>query len=323
MSDTMDTRVGATGEGRAEGGVATSVETGGRVLSFLRRPAVVVWLAVGIGAVVGWVWLAAMIAAMLSGTDMAALGPGMSVFNRLNGFADLPAEVRAALTVLCGPTDAAWTLRDGLAAAAMWVAMVFAMMLPSAAPVLTSYATLAEDRRAAGETTVSPLVLAAGYLSIWIVFALVATAGQAVATQLRVLTPSGTTASQFLTGTTLLAAGLYQFSPLKLGCLTRCRHPAPYFAENWTTRAGAVFRQGVEQGIDCLGCCWALMVVMFAVGVMNVVWIAILGAVMVAEKVTTSLVVPRLVGLVLLAWGAASVLVSPVGTVLLTRLHLL
>ncbi len=317
----MNTGSGATGEGRSEAIATTSGETGGGgPFAALRRPKVVVWLAVAIGAGVGWLWLAAMIAGMLATTDMGDLGPGMSAFNRLNGFSELTPEMRAALTVLCGPTGEAWSFGDGLAVLAMWVAMVFAMMLPSAAPVLSSYATLAEAKRRAGEATVSPLVLAAGYLAIWIGFALVATLGQALLTQLRVLTPAGTTASQVLAGTTLVAAGLYQFSPLKLGCLTRCRFPAPYFADNWTSRRGGIFRQGVDQGIDCLGCCWALMVVMFAVGVMNVVWIAILGAVMTVEKVTTSLAVPRLVGVVLLVWGAALVLFSPVGGALLARL---
>lgn len=306
----------------AEGSGASSARAGDGLVAALRRPKVVVWLAVGVGAAIGWAWLMAMIAGMLATTDMTALGPGMGVFNRLNGFAELTPEMRAALTVLCGPTGEAWSFGDGLAVFAMWVAMVFAMMLPSAMPVLTSYAALAEEKRAAGEATVSPLVLAAGYLSIWIVFAAAATLAQGLLTQVRVLTPAGTTVSEVLAGTTLLAAGLYQFSPLKLGCLTKCRFPAPYFADNWTSRTAGVFRQGVEQGLDCLGCCWALMVVMFAVGVMNVVWIAVIGAVMVTEKVTLSLAVPRLVGVVLLLWGAALVLASPVGAVLLARLSL-
>jgi predicted metal-binding membrane protein len=321
---TMDTRVGSTGESRSEREGASSAGAGVRApLAFLTRPKVVVWLAVGVGAAVGWAWLMAMIAGMLANTDMTTLGPGMSVFNRFNGFAELTPEMRAALSVLCGPTGEAWSLGDGLAVAAMWVAMVFAMMLPSAAPVLTSYASLAEEKRRAGELAASPLVLAAGYLAIWIAFAVVATVAQGLLTQLRVLTPAGTTVSEVLAGTTLIAAGLYQFSPLKLGCLTRCRFPAPYFADNWTPRAAGVFRQGIEQGLDCLGCCWALMVVMFAVGVMNVVWIAVIGAVMTIEKVTTSLAVPRLVGLVLLLWGAALIGFSPVGQALLARFHLL
>jgi len=314
---TMERRIGS-GE---DGGGETTAGAGAAAWR-PTRSTVLVWLAVGIAAAIGWIWLAAMIAAMLATTDMATLGPGMGLFNRLNGFAELTPEMRAGLTVLCGPTGEAWSLGDGAAVAAMWVAMVLAMMLPSAVPVLTSYARLAEEKRRAGEATVSVLVLAAGYLAIWIAFALVATVGQGILTHLRVLTPAGTTASQVLAGTTLVAAGLYQFSPLKLGCLTKCRFPAPYFADNWTSRIAGVFRQGVEQGIDCLGCCWALMVVMFAVGVMNLVWIAVIGGVMVTEKVTTSLLVPRLVGVVLLLWGAALIAFSPVGQALLARFHL-
>lgn len=316
----METGLGSTGGGRSGEGVTSAGAVGGAVpLGFLRRPKVLVWLAVGVGAAVGWAWLAAMIAGMLATTDMATLGPGMGVLNRINGLAALPPEVRAAFTVLCGPTGEAWSLGDAAAVLAMWVAMVLAMMLPSAVPVLTSYATLAEEKQRAGTASASPLFLAAGYLTIWVVFAVVATGAQALLTQLRVLTPAGLTASQVLAGTTLVAAGLYQFSPLKLGCLTRCRYPAPYFADNWTPRAGGVYRQGIEQGLDCLGCCWALMVVMFAVGVMNVVWIAVIGAVMTVEKVTLSAWVPRLVGVVLLVWGVALIGFSPVGAALLAR----
>lgn len=317
----MDERVGSTGGGRTGAGQATSGmdPDAARTPVYLLRPKATVAIAVGVGALVGWTWLASMVAAMLATTDMSTLGPGMGLLNSLNGLADLTPEMRAGLTMLCGPTGTAWSFTDGLTVLAMWVAMVLAMMLPSAVPVLLSYADLADAKRREGLTAASPLVLAAGYLSIWLVFALVATLAQALLTRLTVLTPAGLTASQVLAGTTLIAAGLYQFSPLKLGCLTRCRFPAPYFAEAWTPRRAGVFRQGIEQGLDCLGCCWALMVVMFAVGVMNVVWIAILGAVMVVEKVTTSMWVPRLVGLVLLAWGALLIAASPVGAALLAR----
>jgi predicted metal-binding membrane protein len=320
MSETMNTGRGATGAGRSGGeprASADAIASGAAAL--FARPKLVVLAAVALGALAGWAWLVAMVAAMMATTDMGQLGPGMSFLNHINGFSSLPEEVKAGLTMLCGPTGEAWSLRDGLSALAMWVAMVFAMMLPSAMPVLSSYAALAETKRRAGEAAASPLVLAAGYLSIWLAFAVVATAAQGVLTQLRVLTPLGLTAGEVLTGTTLLAAGLYQFSPLKLGCLTRCRFPAPYFADNWTPRAAGVFRQGIEQGLDCLGCCWALMVVMFAVGVMNVVWIAVIGAVMVIEKVTVSAMVPRIVGLVFVLWGLATLAASPVGAALLHR----
>ncbi|NLH80694.1 MAG: DUF2182 domain-containing protein, partial [Phyllobacteriaceae bacterium] len=247
------------------------------------------------------------------------LGPGMGLFNRLNGLSGLTPETRAALTVLCGPVTATWSLADWATVFAMWVAMVAAMMLPTAVPVFRAYADLGAERARAGERIVSPIVLALGYLAVWLAFSLVATAGQGLLTQARLLTPAGLPASEVLAGTTMIAAGIYQFSPLKWACLARCRTPHPFFADNWTNRVFGVFRQGIAQGLDCMGCCWALMVVMFAVGVMNVVWIALLGAIMTLEKITTSVWVSRVVGVVFVVWGAGLVLASPVGTALLAR----
>jgi len=285
-----------------------------------RRARVAVGLFVAAAAGLGWIWLGAMVVAMLAGTDMAALGPGMGIFNRLNGFTGLSPEVRAGLAMLCAPVTSSWALADWLTVFAMWMAMVAAMMLPTAVPVLVAHADLGAARAAKGERVVSPIVLALGYLAVWTAFALVATVAQGVLTQARLMTPAGLPASQVLAGTTLIAAGIYQFSPLKAGCLVRCRSPRVFFAESWSDRVFGVFRQGIEQGIDCLGCCWALMVVMFAVGVMNVVWIAVLGAVMVWEKLSISLWVSRVIGVVLIVWGALMIANSPVGAALLARL---
>lgn len=285
-----------------------------------RRARIAVGLFVVAAAGLGWLWLGAMVVAMLSGTDMAALGPGMGIFNRLNGFAGLSPEMRAGLTMLCAPVTSSWALADWLTVFAMWMAMVAAMMLPTAVPVLVTHADLGAARAAKGERVVSSIVLGLGYLAVWTAFALVATGAQGVLTQARLLTPAGLPASLVLAGTTLIAAGIYQFSPLKAGCLVRCRSPRVFFTESWSDRVVGVFRLGVEQGIDCLGCCWALMVVMFAVGVMNVVWIAVLGAVMVWEKLSASLWVSRAIGVVLIVWGALMIANSPVGAALLARL---
>jgi len=107
-----------------------------------------------------------------------------------------------------------------------------------------------------------------------------------------------------------LLAGLYQFTPLKHACLNRCQHPLPFFFANWTTRTRGVFRLGVRQGLYCLGCCWAMMLLMFAVGAMNIIWMAVLGIIMAAEKMTTTDRFSRAVGAVLIAIGAALVLVE-------------
>lgn len=284
------------------------------------RPHLAVAVFVAVAFALGWAWMGAMIAGMLAATDMSTLGPGMGLFNRLNGLAGLTPEVRAALTVLCGPVSEHWSLADWTTVAAMWVAMVAAMMLPTAIPVFRAYADLGAERARAGERIVSPIVLGLGYLAVWVAFAIVATLAQGLLTQARLLTPAGLPASEVLAGTTMIAAGIYQFSPLKGACLTRCRTPHPFFADNWTNRVSGVFRQGLAQGLDCLGCCWALMVVMFAVGVMNVIWIVLLGAIMTIEKITSSVWVSRVIGLIFVVWGAALVLASPVGTALLARL---
>jgi predicted metal-binding membrane protein len=102
-------------------------------------------------------------------------------------------------------------------------------------------------------------------------------------------------------------AGLYQFSALKHACLNKCQHPLPFFFANWTTRTGGVFRLGLRQGAYCLGCCWAMMLLMFAVGTMNIVWMAVLGIVMAAEKMATTDRLSRAVGAVLIAIGLALV----------------
>jgi predicted metal-binding membrane protein len=298
----------------ARPGVAAALARG------LARPHVAVAVFVSIAVLVGWAWLGAMVAAMLAGTDMATLGPGMGIFNRLNGLSDLSPETRAALTLLCGPIGAAWRPLDWAGVFAMWVAMVMAMMVPTAVPVFRAYADLGAERQRAGERIASPVFLGFGYLAIWIGFSAVATLAQGLLTQARLLSPAGLPASEVLAGTTIFAAGLYQFTPLKWACLARCRTPHPFFADRWTNRAAGVFRQGLAQGLDCLGCCWALMVVMFAVGVMNVVWIVALGAIMTIEKLSPSPWVSRIVGLVFLAWGAGLVAASPVGVALLSRL---
>ena len=299
---------------------ATMETTRPGVAALLARPHVAVAVFVTLAVAIGWAWLGAMVAGMLATTDMSTLGPGMGIFNRLNGLADLSPETRAALTVLCGPVGTSWSALDWSAVFAMWVAMVMAMMLPTAIPVFRAYADLGAERQRLGETIASPVFLALGYLAVWFAFSIVATVGQGLLTQARLLSPAGLPASEVLAGTTIFAAGLYQFTPLKWACLARCRTPHPFFADNWTNRALGVFRQGIAQGVDCMGCCWALMVVMFAVGVMNVVWIVVLGAIMTLEKLSPSPWVSRIVGLVFLAWGAGLVAASPVGTALLARL---
>jgi len=169
--------------------------------------------------------------------------------------------------------------------ASMWAAMVLAMMLPSAAPMILTYAEIADTAARKNEPVVSPLMLAAGYTVVWLGFAAVATAAQLVLAQAALLDSGFAAASDLFSGALFVTAGLYQFSTLKHACLRQCQHPFPFFFANWATTTRGVFRLGVKQGVFCVGCCWAMMLLMLALGSMNIVWMAGLGVVMTVEKI--------------------------------------
>jgi predicted metal-binding membrane protein len=205
---------------------------------------------------------------------------------------------------------AGWTVRDGALIYVMWCAMTFAMMLPTAGGMILTYAEIAETAAAKREAAVPPLVLTTGYAAVWLGFAAAATLLQLLLNRLALLDPAMSSASALFSGAIFLAAGAYQFSALKHACVTLCQRPFPFFFANWSTRPRAVFRLGVRQGLYCLGCCWAMMLVMFAVGVMNVVWMAALGVIMGLEKVMSATRFSRAVGVAFVAIGAAFILSS-------------
>ena len=196
------------------------------------------------------------------------------------------------------------TTAGGIAlVAAMWGAMTLAMMLPSAAPMILTYAEIADTAARKDEPVVSPFMIAAGYTVVWFGFAAAATLAQLALTQATLLDPSMASASGLFSGAIFIAAGVYQFSALKHACLTQCQHPFPFFFTNWSTTPRGVFKLGVRQGLFCLGCCWAMMLVMFAVGVMNVVWMAALGIIMTVEKIGTGKKFTYAVGVALIGIG--------------------
>lgn len=188
------------------------------------------------------------------------------------------------LRSLCLTDDDPWSSQSLTAAFVMWSAMVLAMMLPSAAPMISTYMDIAEAAREKSMYAVSPLVLAAGYLSVWVVFSVAAVMLQAWLQSNAMLTTDETIARPGVAAAVLIIAGLYQFAPLKHACLNKCAHPMPYFLGNWRDTVGGVFRSGLEQGGYCVACCWALMLVMFVTGLMNLFWMAIIGIVMIIEK---------------------------------------
>jgi len=273
-----------------------------------------VLLLVTVLAVSGWAYLIAMIAAMVPVMDMAEAGPGMALLNQFNIFRGLPDDARAALAVLCLPAGATFgmpsvdlTLADLGKIFLMWAMMALAMMLPSAAPMLKAFHQHTGRHNPSAAAVLAPSFLVVlGYLAVWLGYAVLATAAQAGLSKLGALSGMMAPVSLALTTSVLIAAGLYQFTPAKAACLQRCWYPRWSFGHDGGTFGYAQsFREGLAQGWICLGCCWAVMTVMFAVGLMNILWIAALGAVMALEKTFPSRFLPPVIGGILLIWGGA------------------
>lgn len=262
----------------------------------LARPRIVAVFCIVALTGLGWVYLGLVSA--------SAAGPRGDFWSLLQSLC----SPTASKTTFGMPAAGPWGVQDVALVALMWVAMVLAMMLPTAGPMILTYAEIADTAAGKGERVVSPLVLVAGYVVVWFGFAFAATGLQAALTYATLLDPAMSSAGFLFSGEIFIGAGLYQFSSLKRACLTRCQTPFPFFFANWSTRTRGVFVLGLRQGLHCLGCCWALMSVMLAVGVMNVVWMIALGVIMAAEKLTSTPRFSRVVGVVFIVVGIAFLL---------------
>jgi predicted metal-binding membrane protein len=207
------------------------------------------------------------------------------------------------LAAICGPAAAALDTRTVVLLPAMWSAMALAMMLPSASATILTYAEIADTAARKRIAVVSPWVLTAGYAAVWLGFAAVAATLQLTLARTGLLDPVAGSLSKPIAGALFVGAGLYQFSALKHACLRQCRNPFPFFFTNWTTTVRGVFRLGVKQGLFCLGCCWAAMLLMFALGVMNVIWMLVLAVAMTIEKMVHTRRLSQAFGVVLILVG--------------------
>ena len=167
---------------------------------------------------------------------------------------------------------------------AMWAVMMAAMMLPSASPIVVLYAGAVRNRPDPPRGMVQVYALAAGYLLVWAGFSLGATLLQRALSSLLVLTPMMEPATPVAAALILVLAGIYQMTPLKQACLRACRSPLSFLMQHSRPRRAGAFRIGIEHGIYCLGCCWALMLILFAGGVMNLLVIVALTAWVMVEK---------------------------------------
>ena len=200
-----------------------------------------------------------------------------------------------------------WGARDAAFTFVMWTVMMVGMMTPAALPVLLLFAG-AHARRADGGVAPAVLSFGLGYITVWLVFSAGATVAQWVLHQSALLSSTMATSSTRAGGAILIAAGAYQLTPLKGACLTQCRSPLGFLMSNWREGSSGAFLMGLRHGAFCLGCCWALMGVLFVVGVMNLVWIGVLAVFVLLEKIgPAGARVARVGGAALIAGGVVLV----------------
>jgi predicted metal-binding membrane protein len=256
--------------------------------AILRRDRAIIVAALGVITALAWfdlVWLA---------NDMAMDGMDMT------GYRMIPAGQSLMM-----PASSPWQPIEFACVFAMWVVMMIGMMTPSAAPIILVYARVGRHA-AESRPFASTAWFAGGYLLAWIAFSLAATSAQWALERAALLTPMMASASNIFGGILLILAGLYQWTPLKDVCLSQCQAPLGFILSHGGFQGAATrsLMLGFRHGVYCLGCCWALMVLLFALGVMNLFWITALAILVLLEKVLPSgRVIARIAGIAFFAAG--------------------
>ena len=273
--------------GRAIPPSATSKSDAGTIEKVLLQDRRLVVLALFSLSALAWTYLVVMARQMAVG-DMTLMGMG-------------------AMTMSQMP----WSLLTFLLMFIMWSVMMVGMMVPSATPMVLLFARVQRRKLADQAPTARIAAFTAGYLLIWTSFSLIATGLQWVLTELRLLSPMMESTSQFLAVGVLLAAGIYQLTPLKLACLKQCQSPIGFLTMHWKDGISGSLSMGIEHGIYCLGCCWLLMALLFVGGVMNLIWVAIIATFVLLEKVVPKGEIIGRVGGILLIVFAGFVAFQP------------
>src|SRR5215469_4945963 len=256
----------------------------------LRRDRAVVFAALALITTLAWayiIWLA---------DDMAMGGMDMT------GFRMIPAGQGLMMSV-----SAPWQLLEFVYVFTMWAVMMIGMMTPSAAPMILIYARVGRQAVVSGHPFAASGWFASGYLIAWLGFSLAATSAQWVLERAALLTPTMQSVSAGLGGMVLIAAGIYQWTPVKEACLSYCQAPLTFIMRHGGFRpdASGALALGLRHGLYCIGCCWALMLLLFIGGVMNVLWIAALAGLVLLEKALPfGKFVSRIAGCLFIVGGA-------------------
>ena len=249
----------------------------------LKRDRVVVGLALAAIAAVAWVYLLRLNSAIPVGASLVKMGPALEPFAPIN-----------LLLIIT-----------------MWAVMMAGMMIPSASPMILLYARVGRQARADGKPFAATGWFAGGYLLAWTAFAVIAGVAQSALAAAALMTSMMSAANNDLAGAILIAAGLYQWTPLKTGCLVQCQAPLAFLQRHGGFRRDVkgALTLGLTHGVYCIGCCWALMALLFVGGVMNLLWVAGLSIFVLVEKfIPAGAAVSRLAGLLMVGAGIGRIL---------------
>jgi predicted metal-binding membrane protein len=262
----------------------------------VRRDRLVVGTALTAVSALSWAYL-------LAGAGMSS----MSVFEmtRISQLGIARGMSEGGTAGMAMMTPAIWTPGYAVLMFFMWWVMMVAMMLPSAAPIVLLFATVNRKQRETGHPHVATSIFAVGYLVAWAGFSLVAVILQWGLERSGILSPMLVATNVIFGGVLLLAAGVYQLTPIKHACLRHCRSPLAFLSTHWWRGARGALRMGLVHGAFCVGCCWFLMGLMFFGGVMNLYWVAGLALFVLFEKtVPAGHWLGYATGVALLVWGA-------------------
>lgn len=223
--------------------------------------------------------------------DRAIVGAGLGglvllawlyLFRMAKAMAEMEAHAAMGMAM---PQMQTWGMTDLWLVFLMWVAMMVAMMVPSAAPMIMLVAAVDRRRPDRPRPVARTGIFVLGYLTAWVVYSALASSAQWGLHAAALLSPAMVSTSGYLGGAILIAAGIYQWTPLKRICLTSCRSPLAFLMSEWRDGPVGAWVMGLRHGLYCVGCCWVLMALLFVAGVMNLAWVAVISAFALVEKI--------------------------------------
>lgn len=238
--------------------------------------------------------------AVLAATTLAAWGYMVREAHAMN----VTGACCCAGMKMSGPDMQPWTASTLAPLFLMWAEMMVAMMLPSATPMILMFAKIQRNRREREQPFVATGIFVLGYLVVWTGFSGLAAVLQWALHAKALLSPMMVGTSPLLGGGLLIAAGVFQWTPLKNACLAGCCSPMNFLMTGWREGRMGAFVMGLRHGVHCMGCCWFLMLLLFVAGVMNIWWIALITILVLIEKIARrGLLVGKMAGVAFAVWG--------------------